>query len=491
MKKQILKIGILVIALIVIIVCSCKKDEEITNNPPEIQSITSNPNTSSNDKLPAGDQLSITVIATDPDGDNLSYLWDVIGGNFIGDTDKSTITWESPITTTDEAYNISVIVSDGELSSTKDISIFTGGVTLCALQGYVYYTGTTIPASGVLITVKTKGSTTSEDGYYEINDIPTGNHILVASKEGYDDFTTEIELISGNNNIDVEITFTSSIHKLYGTITSETNGAGIQDCRISVLNPDGTESQIFTYTSSNGSFEITSVPQANVTIRLSEKCHFETQIDMANSDYQFDAAFETEFTDNRDGKVYAVVEIGEQVWMAQNLNYGERIDGVNMMENNQIVEKYCYDDNESNCDTYGAFYLWNEMMQYDNDEGIQGICPDGWHLPTDDEFKTMTDYLGGDKNTVGGKLKEKGTTSWEAPNYGATNESGFNALATGCRRYTDGDFLSIGIYTSFWSSTECNNTEAWYRYVMNGTTHLHHFCRLKTMGRSVRCIKNE
>jgi uncharacterized protein (TIGR02145 family) len=180
------------------------------------------------------------------------------------------------------------------------------------------------------------------------------------------------------------------------------------------------------------------------------------------------------------------VEIGGKVWMAENLNYGERIDGIQNQTNNQIVEKYCYNDNEANCNTYGGFYQWKEMMQYDNTQGIQGVCPDGWHLATDDEWADMVNYLAG--VGIGGKLKEKGTTHWNAPNYGATNESGFTALPTGCRRY-DGVFLSLGIYTSFWSSTECNNTEAWYRYVEYNHAHVHHYCRLKTMGRSVRCIK--
>jgi hypothetical protein len=227
----------------------------------------------------------------------------VDAGIFIGDTDTSSVTWESPVTSNDSTYKISVLVSDGEATSTKDISIYIAGVPLCVLKGYAYYASTTIPVPGVQITVKTKNSTTGEDGYFEIKDIPTGNQVLAASKEGYDDLSTEIELDSGINEFNVEMTSASYTHNLYGNITSKTNGTGISDCRISVLNPDGTESQLFTYTSSNGSYEIPAVPEGNITLRLSEKCHLETQILMANSDYQFDAEFETEFTDNRDGKV--------------------------------------------------------------------------------------------------------------------------------------------------------------------------------------------
>ena len=361
--------------------------------------------------------------------------------------------------------------------------------TLCSLEGYTFFAGTTIPVSGVQLTLSTKSSTSAADGYYEINDIPVGDQVLSASKEGYDDLSTNIELIADTNEFNVEMTSVTYIHKLYGTITSKSDGSGISDCRITVLNPDSTISQLTALTSSSGTYQIDSVPQGNRLICLSEKCHSEIQVVIADSDYQYDAEFETKFTDNRDGKVYKVVEINGKVWMGENLNYGERIDGIQNMEDNQIVEKYCYNDDESNCNTYGGFYQWHEMMQYNTTQGIQGICPDGWHIPTNDEWTDLVNYLG-DDDYIGGKLKESGTTHWNSPNYRATNESGFTALATGCRRYTDGDFLSLGIYTSFWSSTECNNTEVWYRYLVNNNSLLFHFCRLNTMGRSVRCVRD-
>jgi uncharacterized protein (TIGR02145 family) len=259
-----------------------------------------------------------------------------------------------------------------------------------------------------------------------------------------------------------------------------------------VLNPDSTESQLFTYTSASGYYQIPAVPEGNRTLRLSEKCHFETQVMIAGSDYQFDAAFETEMTDNRDGKVYAVVEIEGKIWMAENLNYGERIDGIQAQVDNQVVEKFCYEDNESNCNTYGGLYQWNEMMQYSHTQGVQGICPDGWHLPTDDEWTALVNYLGG-QNIAGGKLKEKGSTHWNLPNTDATNESGFSALATGCRLWDgDGQFVNLGNYTSFWSSTEgtVDISGAWYRYVEYNHSQILHYCRDKTMGRSVRCVRD-
>ncbi|MCX6266050.1 MAG: hypothetical protein NTW16_01645, partial [Bacteroidetes bacterium] len=123
------------------------------------------------------------------------------------------------------------------------------------------------------------------------------------------------------------------------------------------------------------------------------------------------------------GQVYNTVQIGTQCWLKENLNIGTRIDGSQGQTNNAVVEKYCYDDIESNCSLYGALYLWNEMMQYTTSEGVQGICPIDWHIPTDVEWTAATTFLGGE-SVAGGKMKsigtiETGTGLWYSPNTGA------------------------------------------------------------------------
>ena len=132
-------------------------------------------------------------------------------------------------------------------------------------------------------------------------------------------------------------------------------------------------------------------------------------------------------TDARDGKTYTIVLIGLQCWMAQNLNIGTRIDGVQAQTSNSIIEKYCQDDAENNCQTYGGLYQWDEAMQYITTQGVQGICPAGWHLPTEMEWTTLADYLGGD-TIAGGKMKETGLVHWASPNAWATNSSGFTGF---------------------------------------------------------------
>jgi len=195
------------------------------------------------------------------------------------------------------------------------------------------------------------------------------------------------------------------------------------------------------------------------------------------------------FTDSRDSKVYTTVQIGDQCWMAENLNVGTRIDGTSQQTNNSptpIIEKYCYNNSEANCDVYGGLYQWNELMQYSTAEGIQGICPTDWHLPTDTEYSTLTTYLGSD---AGGKMKETGTTNWNSPNTGATNSSGFTALPGGYRN-TDGTFASIGINAPFWSSSQSSAESAWYRDLSYNNADAFRNNKAKGYGFSVRCVRD-
>ncbi len=205
------------------------------------------------------------------------------------------------------------------------------------------------------------------------------------------------------------------------------------------------------------------------------------------------------YLDARNGQSYNTVQIGTQCWMAENINLGTRINGANEQTNNSIIEKYCYDDNETNCNTYGGLYQWNEMMQYVTTEGTQGICPTGWHLPTDDEWKTMELYLGMSQSEAddigwrgtdeGGKMKETGTTHWNSPNTGATNSSNFTALPGGYR-YSNGSFSGLGYYGDWWASTGGSGTYAWTRTLNFDYDQVHRNNPNKTNGFSVRCLKN-
>jgi uncharacterized protein (TIGR02145 family) len=193
-------------------------------------------------------------------------------------------------------------------------------------------------------------------------------------------------------------------------------------------------------------------------------------------------------TDDRDGRMYNTVKIGTQCWMAQNLNLGTRITYTLEQTNNQIFEKYCYNDLEANCDIYGGLYQWDESMQYVTTPGVQGICPTGWHLPTDAEWSTLITYLGGE-SSAGGKMKEIGTVHWLSPNAGATNSSGFNGLPGGLRSSTV-SFTYIAINGNYWSSNPMYSYSAVYRYLLSSSGGAYSNDSDKGNGFSVRCLQN-
>lgn len=195
------------------------------------------------------------------------------------------------------------------------------------------------------------------------------------------------------------------------------------------------------------------------------------------------------------GKSYNTVEIGTQCWMKENLNVGIRIDSTTDQSNNDIIEKYCYHDEPDSCDIFGGLYQWDEAMQYSTSEGTQGICPDGWHIPTESEWCTLTLYidptvncssLGWNGTDVG--LKMKSTSGW-FNNGNGNNNSGFTAVPGGYR-HTNSTFNNLTLNAYFWTSLQYDATMAWRRvFHYNLQTVLRNY-DTKANGYSVRCIRN-
>jgi uncharacterized protein (TIGR02145 family) len=172
------------------------------------------------------------------------------------------------------------------------------------------------------------------------------------------------------------------------------------------------------------------------------------------------------FTDERDGHIYKWVRICGKKWMAENLAYLPSVSPSSEGSNTQPVY-YVYDyqgtdtaeaKNTDNYKTYGVLYNWPATMQgaassNANPSGIQGISPEGWHIPSVAEFEELIDFLGG-INEAGGKMKETGIIHWNSPNVEATNISGFTGLPGGLRWFTGGGFLELGSNGYWWTSTE-------------------------------------
>lgn len=172
-------------------------------------------------------------------------------------------------------------------------------------------------------------------------------------------------------------------------------------------------------------------------------------------------------TDSRDQRNYNTVMIGTQCWMRENMNYGTRIDGAQEQADNSIPEKYCYNDLETNCTVYGGLYQWAEAVQYLNGASnttswnpvptgnVQGICPAGWHLPSNDEWLAIETTLGAG------------------------------------HRQLDGTFLVLMEYLNYWSATEVTPVYPWSRALGNWSTNLWSDSNYdKAKGFSIRCLKD-
>jgi uncharacterized protein (TIGR02145 family) len=209
------------------------------------------------------------------------------------------------------------------------------------------------------------------------------------------------------------------------------------------------------------------------------------------------------FTDLRDGNMYKWVKIGKQVWMSENLAYLPNVNQSSDGSENvagKYYYVYDYDGTDVNAakatayyTIYGVLYNWAAAMDGSvgstaNPSGVQGICPVGWHLPSDAEWTQLTTYLGGE-SVAGGKLKETGTTYWNSPNAGATNETKFAALSGGYRRY-GGTYHLFGI-NGFWISATDKNAElAYCRSIFYDNSSVLRDLYYKELGFSVRCVRD-
>ncbi len=224
----------------------------------------------------------------------------------------------------------------------------------------------------------------------------------------------------------------------------------------------------------------------------------------------------TESLTDYDGNVYQTVQIGNQLWMKENLKSTHYADGTALIDgtgagdiSGDYTTKYyfAYYDNETNVATYGRLYTWAAATNgasgdETNPGSVQGVCPDGWHVPGDNEWKELEMYLGmieREANTTewrgtdeGLKLKESGFSHWRgyigSLNLG-TNESGFTALPAGSRWYNE-SFRDMDLRANFWSATESYSSYAWCRRLYSKFPDVYRYDDYKSRGYSVRCVKD-
>jgi uncharacterized protein (TIGR02145 family) len=201
-----------------------------------------------------------------------------------------------------------------------------------------------------------------------------------------------------------------------------------------------------------------------------------------------------------DNNYYPVVQIGTQLWMEENLKTTSYNDGTaipNITDNTAwaalTTGSYCdYDNNPANSTIYGKLYNWytvdNNPATRMASNGGKNLCPSGFHVPSDEEWTSLSTFLGGE-TVAGGKLKETGTTSWLSPNIGATNETGFTALSF-VSRDGGGFYGDVGIDGSLWSSTVGTGVGAWVWGMYYASANITRGSINKIAGISVRCVRD-
>ncbi len=183
------------------------------------------------------------------------------------------------------------------------------------------------------------------------------------------------------------------------------------------------------------------------------------------------------------GETYPTVQIGSQCWFAKNLNIGTRINGATNQTDNGIIERYCYNDLPANCITYGGLYLWNEALDYKTKYDTKGICPVGWHIPTEADFTSLQNSISNNANAL--KAIGEGTGSGIG-----TNTSGFSAMLGGYRQ-SNAYYSGITQYTYFLLSTP---DYVWDNTLAKELSYNYSFIQLvdcgTLSGMSIRCIKD-
>lgn len=448
--------------------------------------------------------FNLRVEASDPDLDQLTYLWESVLGEFTQSPDQSETVWEAPSSTTDREYTVRVTVSDGKAEVTDSLDILVQAITYGRISGFALYTGTRVPVPEALVSIDRKEAITDINGAFLIEGVRTGRQTLTAEKADFTMGSTEVLIKTGLVTANVNLTSEKYTGKLYGQITGNRTGEPKPFYKVIVLNPDDSESELTFISSGSGYYEVSWIPLGfrRIIVKDDVRIRMETLIYLDSPERQFNIQIPEPFLfkDTRDNREYQAVRIFGQIWMAENLAFIPRVSPP-YDQGGIWVYGYSGTDVEaakstSNYAAYGCLYDWETAMSDDYGNG-RDICPPGWHLPDDQDWKNLEQALGMDPieldsvgwrftGSLGRKLKFE--SGWDSDGNG-TNSSGFAAMPAGYRAAT-GVFLGIFGYTNFWVASEYDTETAWRRYLYYNQLAIGRFNDFKTSGFSVRCMKN-
>lgn len=496
---------------------SCKKEDKKENQPPVIQIINCSPNARK-----AGAVYILTVLATDPDGDTLQYLWTAEEGEFTGPVNSPETKWQSPQNGQGKTFAISVIVSDGKVTVDKTVQI-----KLNENNAPVISKITTTPESakaGTIFSLKAEASDTDSDSLVykwtaDDGEFPDGNDkdvvnwksplgnvdkkysIKVAVSDDFSTISQTLEITVIKNSAPVITMITSAPESAEaGTVFTLKVEASDPDNDPLTYNwtcdeggfPDGDDLDIVLWRSPMSSID----KDYRVRVSISDGVASDNKtLDIKVIKNRFNL-----FTDSRDGHEYKSLVIGTQTWMAENLAYLPAVSPPSS-GSEYSVYYYVYDyigtsvniaKTKPNYASYGVLYNWL---------AAKSACPLGWHLPNEEEWNVLEGYLGMSQEDVDGYgWRESGSvgkalksTSGWIENGNGDNSSGFSALPVGLRDH-DGGFHDLGITAHFWSASDFTSSEnssgSWYRILSYDNEGIWRYNTFSEYGFSVRCLKN-
>jgi uncharacterized protein (TIGR02145 family)/uncharacterized repeat protein (TIGR02543 family) len=333
--------------------------------------------------------------------------------------------------------------------------------------------GTVIPASGQSHDVNTPISITATvtSGYRFVNWTlvsATGTATFANANNAITTVTLSSNATIRANFVRIFTLTISSNPTVGGTFTPASGLSHDSGVVVNISATPATNYAFINWTITSGTATFASASSANTTVTLS-------------SNATIRANFQQAITDQRDGQVYRIVTIGTQTWMAENLNWAG--------DNGNLGA--CYNNSASNCNTYGRLYNWHTVMagspsSSSSPSGRRGICPVGWHVPSDAEWMTLVNFVstngtGGDAGT-----RLKSTTGWSSDGNG-TDNFGFSALPGGIS-YGGDTFHYGGRHGRWWCATEDNASDAWYRYINWDFSNVGRYRLDKGLMSSLRCL---
>ncbi|MFA6128709.1 MAG: FISUMP domain-containing protein [Bacteroidales bacterium] len=459
------------------------------NHKPIIADLTCTPAGGS-----AGTTFTLKVLASDEDGDIITYLWTADDGNFTTLVNSREVKWRSPVTGGGKIFSVSVKVSDGEKETIRSYPIQLGEALLGSVSGVVNFTNFKIPVPEVSISIAGKNTTTDPDGHFFIAGIPAISDTLYAGKPSFSSVKSVVN-IPANDTLAVvlELTSVNFSTKVYGTVKDQ-DGLPLDSAKVVVLNPDGTPSKLKAITDESGSFRLLYIPFGERTIIASKEETTEASyaqltkpVNLNDLQIQLSlvlqkTSFSGSFTDLRDQHVYTYKKIGSQFWMTQNLAYLPEVSPPDMLstrEPNYYVYGYEGTDTAAANDTdryrlFGVLYNW---------PAEKAACPTGWHVPSMYEWDNLFYFL-----EPGAARKMKSSTDWNGRG-GGSNSSGLNVFPSGQLKI-DETFAASGDAAYFWSSTGGAYTQPGFRSLRFDSNELTTNQGSEKMGCSIRCVRN-